>query len=146
VRPELLQWARKRSMIEADALDARFPKLRAWERREVQPTLRQLEAFARATHTPVGYFFLPEPPDEQVPIPDFRTVGSARLQRPSPDLLDTVYLCQQRQEWYREFARMSGARPLDFVGSVSVSSDVVETAAHIREKLRFDLEERRAIP
>jgi len=133
-------------MIEPDALDLRFPKLRSWEQRETRPTLRQLEEFARATHTPIGYFFLPEPPEEQVPIPDFRTIASARVQRPSPDLLDTIYLCQQRQEWYREFARMAGARPLGFVGSASVSSDVIEIAAQIRETLNFDLEERRTMP
>lgn len=146
VKPELLRWVRERSMIEHDALDLRFPKLRSWEQRETQPTLRQLEEFARATHTPIGYFFLPEPLDEQVPIPDFRTIAGARVQRPSPDLLDTIYLCQQRQEWYREFARMAGARTLDFVGSASVSSDVEGTATQIRQKLRFDLEQRRAMP
>src|SRR5262249_34082724 len=123
VRPELLRWARERSMIEADALEKRFPKLRSWEERKAQPTLRQLEEFARATRTPVGYFFLAEPPQERVPIPDFRTIASTRINRPSPDLLDAVYLCQQRQAWYRDFARIAGAPTLDFVGSASVSSE-----------------------
>src|SRR5215208_4036776 len=111
VKPELLRWAAERSRIERDALDDRFPKLKEWVREAVRPTLKQLEDFARATHTPIGYFFLPEPPVERVPIPDFRTVGGARLQRPSPDLLDTIHLCQQRQEWYREFARTIGEPP-----------------------------------
>ena len=133
-------------MIERDVLEHRFPKLRAWEAREAKPTLRQLEDFARATHTPVGYFFLPQAPEEHVPIPDFRTVGSGRVHRPSPDLLDTIYLCQQRQEWYRDFARVAAARPLGFVGSATVSSDIVRTAAQIRDVLHFDLAERRGIP
>jgi Zn-dependent peptidase ImmA (M78 family) len=146
VSPELLRWARERSMIERDVLEDRFPKLRAWESREAKPTLRQLEDFARATHTPVGYFFLPQPPEEHVPIPDFRTIGSGRVRRPSPDLLDTIYLCQQRQEWYRDFARISGAQALEFVSSATVNSDVVATAAQIRTVLHFDVDERRAIP
>jgi len=120
--------------------------LDAWERGEAQPTLKQLESFAQATHTPVGYLFLPEPPVEKVPIPDFRTIGSARLGRPSADLLDTLYLCQQRQEWYRDFARTEGEGPLPFVGSVSVASDIEETGARIRDALGFDLEERRRTP
>ena len=63
--------------------------------------------------------------------------------RPSPDLLDTVYICQQRQEWYRDYARSEHQDPLPFVGSVGVMSDVVATAASIRHALGFDLEERR---
>ena len=76
VKPELLRWARGRSAIDTSALIHRFPRLPAWERGEVRPTLNQLESFAKATHTPIGFLFLAEPPVEQVPIPDFRTVGN----------------------------------------------------------------------
>jgi Zn-dependent peptidase ImmA (M78 family) len=38
------------------------------------------------------------------------------------------------------------ARPLEFVGSATVDSDVVHTATQIRDVLHFDLSERRAIP
>jgi Zn-dependent peptidase ImmA (M78 family)/transcriptional regulator with XRE-family HTH domain len=146
VRPEMFRWARERAGLGPEALARRFPSLDAWERGEAQPTLKQLESFAQATYTPVGYLFLPEPPVERVPIPDFRTMGSERLERPSADLLDTLYLCQQRQEWYRDFARTEGETPLPFVGSVSLASDVEETAARIRGALGFDLDERRRTP
>lgn len=142
VQPKLLLWARKRAGYSADVLARRFPKLEEWERGEVRPTLKQLEAFAKATHAPIGFFFLDEPPVEQVPIPDFRTITSTRIDNPSPDLLDTVYLCQQRQHWYRDFARSTQEPPLDFVGSANLEDDVVETAAAIRRRLGFDLEER----
>jgi Zn-dependent peptidase ImmA (M78 family) len=146
VNPELLRWARERSMIERDVLVERFPKLQAWERGEIRPTLKQLEDFATATRTPFGYFFLSEPPVERVPIPDFRTIAGRHIKRPSPDLLDTIHLCQQRQEWYRDFARSIGERPLAFVGSAAVAADVPKTAAAIRHAIGFDLEERRSIP
>lgn len=146
VKAELLRWAADRSRIEPGTLAERFPKLEEWQAGVIRPTLKQLEDFARATHTPIGYFFLPEPPVERVPIPDFRTIGSTLLQRPSPDLLDTIHLCQQRQEWYREFARTIGERPLAFAGAAAVTSDVVDTAKRIRHTLGFDLEERRRMP
>jgi Zn-dependent peptidase ImmA (M78 family) len=146
VKPEIFRWARERAGFEPGALAERFPHLDAWERGELQPTLKQLESFAQATHTPVGYLFLPEPPVEVVPIPDFRTMGNERLERPSADLLDTLYLCQQRQEWYRDFARTEGEGPLPFVGSMSLASDIEETGARIRDALGFDLEERRRMP
>ena len=146
VRPDLFRWARQRARLGPAALAKRFPKLREWESGATQPTLKQLEEFAQTTHTPIGFLFLPEPPNEAVPIPDFRTVGSTGVRAPSANLLDTIYVCQQRQEWYRDFARASGENPLSFVGSVKAGSDVVAAAATIRTTLGFDLEQRRQAP
>ncbi len=55
----------------------------ASERGAVLPTLKQVEKLASATHAPVRYFFLAEPPEESLPIPDLRTVGSLPVSRPS---------------------------------------------------------------
>lgn len=146
VRPELLRWARERAGLSPEALARRIPRLQAWEQGEGHPTLKQIEKFAKATHTPVGYLFLPEAPVERVPIPDFRTVASVRINRPSADLLETVYICQQRQEWYRDFARSEGDERLSFVGSSDLTSDIGETAARMRTALGFNIEERRRMP
>jgi len=146
VRPQLLRWARERARLDPDDLRTRFPRITDWERGEAHPTLKQLEQFAKATHTPLGYLFLPDPPVERVPIPDFRTVGGGHIDRPSPDLLETVYLCQQRQEWYRDFARSTGEAPLGFVGSAYLASAVEATAARMRSALGLDVELRRRLP
>ena len=146
VRPELLRWARERAGVSVDALARRFPKLEAWERGDLCPTLKQLEGFAKATFTPVGFLFLEEPPVERVPIPDFRTVANVHVGHPSRHLLDTVYLCQQRQDWYRDFARSTGEPPLEFVGSARLGDDIVDAAARIRHALGFDIDERRRLP
>ena len=143
VKPELFRWARERAGKDMDTLVHKFPKYREWENGEVRPTLRQLENFAKVVHTGVGYFFLSEPPDEPFPIPDFRTVGGAAVGRPSLNLIHTIYLCQQRQDWYQEFARAEGEDPLPFVGSARLSDDVETVAARMRDALGFDLEERR---
>ena len=88
---------------------------------QASPTIKQLEEFARKTYTPVGFFFLDEPPTEEVPIKDFRTVRDQPLAsvggKVSADLLDTVYVCQARQEWYRDNQLLNGEAPLDFVGN-----------------------------
>ncbi len=143
IKPELLRWARGRAGLSVDALARRFPRLGAWERGDVRPTLKQVERFAKATHTPVGFLFLQEPPVERVPIPDFRTKANVHAGHPSPDLLDTLYMCQQRQDWYRDFARSTGESPLTFVGSLKVGSDIERAAAAIRRQLRFDVERQR---
>lgn len=139
VKPELLHWALDRAGLPSDALRKRFPKIGEWLQGETAPTLKQLEAFARATHAPIGYLFLQAPPVEGTPIPDFRTMPHPRMGRPSPELLDTIYLCQQRQEWYREFARLRGEAPLPFVATARavviftvlwVSASVSASRAH----------------
>jgi hypothetical protein len=56
--PRARRWAPERSGLDPGALVHRFPQLDGWERREASPTLKQLESFAKATHTPVGYLFL----------------------------------------------------------------------------------------
>lgn len=146
VKPAMLRWARERAGLEPDALAHRFPKLADWEREEARPTLKQLEDFAKATHAPIGYLFLSAPPVERVPIPDFRTVENRRIGHPSPDLLETIYLCQQRQEWYRDYVRSLREEPLRFIGSAIPESDIVQTAAEIRHALGFEIEERRQCP
>ena len=143
VEPKLLRWARERAGLRVDALAGRFPRIEAWERGEIRPTLKQLEWFARATHTPVGCLFLREPPVERIPIADFRAGTRSNRGRPSANLLDTIYLCQQRQNWYREFAQTAGEGSIGFVGSASTEDDVPEIAARIRRLVGFEVEERR---
>jgi Zn-dependent peptidase ImmA (M78 family) len=143
IQPALLSWARRRARLSPAVLAKRFPRLGAWESGDAKPTLRQAEDFAQATHTPLGLLFLPEPPVETVPIPDFRTLAAAGVTQPSADLLDTIYACQQRQDWYREFARSSGEDRLAFVGSLASGGDIVAAAQTIRDALHFDLEARR---
>ena len=145
IKPELLTWAMERSGIDSIVLHNRFGKLNAWLNQTAKPTLRQVEAFAGATRTPVGYLFLHKPPQEQIPIPDYRTIGGAQPARPSANLLDTIYICQQRQDWYRNHARSNGLEPLDYVGSVDRRESIVRVAGRIRERLGFDLDARRSM-
>ena len=146
VNPQLLRWARERAGVAQEDLVEKFRKLPEWEDGQTRPTLKQVEAFARAVHVPVGYLFLSEPPEEAIPIPDFRTFAGQPVTRPSPNLLDTIYACQERQSWYRDFARVAGEPALDFVGSTSVEVSPETVAAQMRETLGFDLDARRKCP
>ncbi len=145
VRPNVLTWARARSGIAEDDWDRRFPKFDAWLTREAAPTLKQLEDFARKTHTPVGFLFLEEPPVETVPIPDFRTVGDRPVgadEVVSADLLDVIYACERRQEWYRDNQVLEGEPPLDFVGEASTRDAVEDIAGQMRVVLDWTAQNR----
>ncbi|MFN3842096.1 MAG: ImmA/IrrE family metallo-endopeptidase [Rehaibacterium terrae] len=144
--PAVLRWAASRARLDELAIERRFRKWPLWVSGEAQPTLRQLESFARLTHTPIGYFFLAEPPELRLPVPDFRTLRDETLAEPSSELLDTLYLCQQRQEWYGEYARIHGLPRLAFVGSVTVRDAPEAVAAAIRTTLGVSVAERQRLP
>lgn len=142
----VLRWAAQRARLDEGELAVRFKKWPLWLSGEAQPTLKQLEDFARLTHTAIGYFFLPQPPALALPVPDFRTLRDEALREPSSDLLDTLYLCQQRQDWYREHARLHGVPALPFVGSASVQEPPETVAQRLRETLGLSVEARRRLP
>ena len=146
ISPALLRWACERMGWTADDATERFPKFMDWvapvEGERIGPTLKQLEKFANQTRTPIGYFFLQEPPRDAVPIPDLRTVRDQEVVRASPDMLETIYVCQQRQHWYRQNALIHGEAPLDFVGSLKTSMKAEKAAGVIATALGFDVQSR----
>src|SRR3989304_6141607 len=101
------------------------PQLLRWARERARLSTLALEAKLR------------KPPEEPLPIPDFRTMAGRNIVRPSPDLLDTIYTCQERQSWYGEFAQVTGQPALGFVGSVTTNAATVEVAARMRQTVGF---------
>ena len=137
VVPAVLEWAARRAGWNQEILLRRAPKFEEWVSGVSTSTLKQLERFSVDTHAPFGMLFLAEPPVEEIPIPDMRTIRDEGVREPSANLLETIYLCQRRQDWYRDEILDSGARPLSIVGSVSLSTPVDEAAARIGDVLRF---------
>jgi transcriptional regulator with XRE-family HTH domain len=131
VKPEMVRWARKRAGLRLRDLARGFPQVGVWERGVRTPTLRQLEAFARAVRVPLGYLFLAAPPNEALPLPDLRTVRN----RPSPELLDTIYLCQRRQGWFRLYALQNSLPPVPLAGAFGLRDDPNRAASAMREAL-----------
>jgi Zn-dependent peptidase ImmA (M78 family) len=138
INPKLFRWAQQRARLSEDVLGERFPKYPQWVSGEVEPTIKQLEKFAEQTYAPLGYFFLPEPPDEKLPIPDFRTVTDRKVARPSPHLLDTIHAVQLRQEWMRAFLLEQGEPALAFVGSRTLQDSPEAVAGEIRRTLGLE--------
>ena len=144
VDKEVLRWAMRRSGLELDDLEQRFPRIRQWATGgqwatgESQPTLRQLESLAKATLTPLGFFFLAEPPEQRLPIPHFRTVRDEMASKPSPDLLETIQIMQRRQAWMREFLIEQGQDRLLVVKSARPDEAAASLANRIRRALGFD--------
>ena len=138
VAPDLYRWACDRSRVDEGELNRKYPKLREWAAGEQQPTLKQLERFARDTKTPIGYFFLSEAPEERLPVADFRMLPDTADARPSPDLLETIYTMQRRQSWLRESLIDDHADPLPFVGGARLADAPDAVGREMRRALGLD--------
>ena len=143
IKPEFFEWALRRARKTPDDLKSDRKLILKWIAGEDSPTLKQLEAFAKKTHAPFGMFFLPEPPEEKLDLPDFRTLDSAELLSPSADLLDTLYTCQLRQAWYSENAPAAGFGRVKFPGDITTATSPKDAAKLIRETLGFSLAEQK---
>ncbi len=146
VEPRLLRWARERASLTPAELAQkigvrRVETLTAWFETGELP-LKKLETIARKTHVPLGYLFLEEPPEELLPIPDYRTVRGTGVQKASAELIDTLYACAERQAWYRDYLTDLDAMPLEFLGQYSLLSDPMDVAAHIRDVIGWTAEAR----
>ena len=136
VKPELLRWARERAGLTLGDLEKKFKKLPEWESdRDVFPTLNQLEAFAKSVHVPLGYLFLDEPPEEGLPIADFRTIGKTQRIKPSPNLIETIYAMQRRQDWMHDYMIECQASPLRFAGSAGLNDDPSTIGIEMRKMI-----------
>jgi Zn-dependent peptidase ImmA (M78 family)/transcriptional regulator with XRE-family HTH domain len=145
LQPKLLEWARKRAGLAvadlAELLETAEVEIQTWEKTGII-SAEFLEKLADATNTSIGHLYLSNPPDQTLPISDFRTVGGTQIQTPTPDLLDTIYDAQRKQAWFRDHLIDSGAKPLEFVGSIKTTDDVVKTALRIREAVGITTSER----
>jgi len=138
IKEIVLRWAIDRAGLTIDTLEQKYPNINKWATGESQPTLKQLEGFAKTTHTPLGFFFLPFPPDERLPIPHFRTSDNDIQERPSPALLETVHAMQLRQAWMRDFLIEQGQESLLFVKSATPDTKPTIVANRIRQALNLD--------
>lgn len=68
-------------------------------------------------------------------------MAGAPVPRPSVDLMDTVRIALQRQEWYLEYQRDHGLEALPFVGRFTIAADARLVAADIRAVLAVELEQ-----
>ena len=146
VKGEMLRWARDRSGLDSADFSKRFPHFDAWESGARFPTLKQLQGFAKGTYTPLGYLFLDRPPEEPLPISDLRAGTRGYPTRPSPHLLETIYRCQRRQEWYLTYASSHDEDTIPFVGAVTDAAHIPSVANEMRAVIDFTVAARSSAP
>lgn len=139
ISPAVLGWAMDRASVSAGELakaaGTSEKVVEAWLAGGRKPSFPQLRAAASRLRVPFGVLFLAEPPVEQLPIPDLRTLQGTGVIEASVDLRDVILATLRRQRWLSEYLRESQADPVDVVGRAGPDPQVDEVAADIREHL-----------
>ena len=136
---ELIEWAIIRNGNSLQEFYAQNPIVESWINGEKFPTVKQLENFTHKVHVPFGYMFLPQPPNETIPLPFFRT-GKNSTNNVSLNVFHTVQIIQDRQNWLTEYLEELNFPDLDFVGKYSIKNSYIEIVNDIRNVLKLELD------
>ena len=136
INAEMLTWAIARAGYDLHDFVIKVPSIFEWIQGKKKPTVKQLEDFSKKVYLPFGYFFLPEPPKEKLPIPFFRT-NNTQATQVSVNVYDTILLLQQRQDWLKDYLKESEFETLSFVGKYRNSNNVQEIVADLRRSLNL---------
>lgn len=95
IQPVVLKWARETAGMSvtdvAERLRRKPSDISDWEAGTSAPSYPQLERLAyKIYRRPLAIFFFPEPPDEDNPKAEFRSLPSSELEELSPDTLHHV--------------------------------------------------------
>ena len=139
INNEILAWAVARAGVQPEALakklNVKLASVDAWLDGDDRPTFIQAQKAAAALGIPFGYLYLRQPPEDSLPIPDFRTVAGERskLDVNTRSLLSDVLY---KRDWFRDHREQNGFDPLLFIGSHTIKDDPVELATSIRNRIQ----------
>lgn len=139
--PEVLRWARERANLTqeelASKIEVALEDIEGWEV-SGEIGIHVVDELAKSTYTPTGSLYLREPPDESLPMTDFRTRKGVPANRPSPNLIEAVYLMRRRQSWMRDELMDKGYESPSGIGKYNINSNPHEVAVAMRTALNLD--------
>lgn len=142
INPAVVEWAMNRSGETIESLSAVSKRIDKWLDGSAQPTLSQIQEFARRTHITISLLFAEDVPHLGLQIADFRTPeryehGGRSSREPSPELYDTINQMMYRQDWMHAYFTSQEYSTVELVGCLTGGTENPDAAA---EKLRSYLE------
>lgn len=137
VKPIIIQWAIQSSGKNVKGLSEKFSKIDQWTSKESALSVSELNKLSKELRIPFGYFFLNEPPDEDIKLLKYRTIDNEEQAKPSRDLIDTIKYMEKRQSFMRDALIEDGFLPHEFVGSATINDNPEDVAAKITSELNL---------
>lgn len=141
----VLEWARQRAGLSQNEVATAFKKdimvIQSWEEGTDAPTYAQLEKLAYKLYKrPLATFFLPDPPVDKDPAPQFRLLPGVDQEQLDKDTHFSIRLMTARQEALRELNTNSPPMPhLKEQVSVTIQSNIEDATHKLRALLGIDL-------
>lgn len=147
ITPALAQWARDAVKLTPGELARRVgvsaERVLEWEQpgSEIQPTIRQARALAKACHVPFAALYLAGPPPDRVRIPhDYRRVSGSLLEDLPTSLILNIKTAQERREIAVELHRELQMRIPQFSAIASLGEHPDVVGNRIRELLSVTID------
>lgn len=138
ITPGVLKWARETAKLPLPVAAGKVPvstdRLQEWENGVSQPTINQAMKLAKVYKRPFAVLFLPVPPNDFLPLQDFRRTNAIPLGTASTFIIREL---QQKQSWIGDFLKEENEYPLSFVGKYTITANPVEVAKDILRTLQL---------
>lgn len=145
INGKMVAWARQRAGLSvfelAKKLSVSAHTIEQWETGEKNISMGQAKQLSKSALVPFGLLFGDIPPDDHLPIPDFRSLNDNYISQPSPELLEVIYDAQEKQDWYKEYLLSEGCDPLEFIGSETINNSPVKVAQKIYDVLELEYDD-----
>lgn len=148
INPHMLRWAREQVGLPLNEVSKLSKKLRGyaaidshqlekWEKGEAEPELEHLETLSEIYVCPIGYFFLPKPPQEQQAL-SFRGLAPGKQTRLNPLSRRTLRRFLTLAEWTVSVIEEAGIEWPIKIQPISKGTNLEELVARERERLGFN--------
>ncbi len=142
INNKMLTWARERASLSCAYIAEKMKKpistIEGWEDGKHPISFAEAQRFAGLVHIPFGFLYLDEPIEEQLPIPDRRTVGSREVDV-SIELRETIDDVMLKADWYKEYAIENGFLPVELIGLYTVDSHVDDIVSGIKKYIKVPI-------
>jgi len=120
VKKDVWLWAIKESQKEDEEILNKYPKIEKWINGIEKPTFKQLEKLANFLKISFGYFFLENPPKENVLETEFRSINN-KIPDISKNLKDTIIEMDSKKTWISDYRKKLGWDKLEIINQFTVN-------------------------
>ncbi|MCL2323006.1 MAG: ImmA/IrrE family metallo-endopeptidase [Oscillospiraceae bacterium] len=135
ISDEIIDWAINK-VSNNDTLASRLKKWKTTHK----VWFEDVKLMSNQTKIPLGYFFLKIPPEKELDVLNFKTVGGKNLKDFSQNLADTISDMECLQEWMKDYLISQNHGKLDFVCSLKDETNIEKIADKIRERLGIKID------